>query len=677
MPTPDEIETRSEELLARLPRLSAEELEGLVRHHNALYWDRAAPEISDPAFDKLVEALRHLRPDSPVLDELGETVGGAPGTDRRFAPVEHRRPMLSLDKCYDDATLQKWRDKIEGAVVVTPKIDGVACSIRYGKDGNLEVAATRGDGKVGDDITANAKRIKDIPHHIPAEHFDASSDGDTLEVRGEVYMELSRFEAAYAADFANPRNLTAGALKHKEPERSEAYGLRFFAYDIDGSDLPTEREKFAYLDQIGFRAPPRLVVEPRDDLAAAFREYEAQRATFDYETDGVVMRADRVDVQRRMGNTAHHPRYAIAYKFQGEGAQTKLREVEWSVARSGAITPVALVDPVFVSGATVSRASLHHAGYIDKLGLTTDCTVELVRRGGVIPHVERVLSAQGEKLQVPTACPGGYPVERDGDFIYCSRANECPVVLRARVKHFNKVIDLIGFGEKHLTRLYETGLVRRPVDLYRLKMDDLLGLERLAEKSASKLLAEIDAKRRLPIAVFLTALGIDEVGLTVAETIVDHFDTWEKLAGASEEQLAEIHGVGPSIAHSLKHGLAERQAEVDELRTEVTVLPATRVVVAEGSHPLAGKSVVFTGKMAHMDRKVAQQQVKERGGKTPSSVSRELDYLVIGDDGSPLLGDGKKSTKQKTAEKLVGEGADIRIISETDFLKLVDGQASA
>ncbi len=669
MPSADAIADNSQALLDRLAGLGADELAELVRHHNAAYWDRNDPEIDDIAFDKLVEALRKVDPGHAALEELG----ASPAVDdrgRRFAEVVHERPMLSLDKCYDDATLLKWKDKVPGAVVVTPKIDGVACAIRYDEEGKLTVCATRGNGKVGDDITANATQIPDIPHQLPKEHLTGP-----VEVRGEVYMKLSRFNEAYAKDYPNPRNLTAGALKQREAEKSRAYGLSFFSYGVHGTDHEREQDRYAWLAEVGFTPPPWEVVEDADRLGDAFRAIDARRGAYDYELDGVVMMADDAALQQKLGFTAHHPRYAIAYKFQGEGAQTKLREVEWSVARSGAITPVAIVEPVFISGVTVSRASLHHAGYLDKLGLTEGCTVEVVRRGGVIPKIERVLAPGGEKLEPPTRCPGGYEVMRDGDFLFCSHADTCPVVLRSRIKHFNKAIDLIGFGEKHLTKLYDKGLVTRPVDLYRLKLEDLTQLERLAERSATKLLAEVDGRRKLPIAVFLTALGIEEVGLTVAETITETFDTWEKLEAATEDDVAKLHGIGESIAHSLVAGLRRRKAEIDELREEVEILAATPMAPADDGHPLAGKAVVFTGKMAQLDRKSAQKMVKDKGGRTPSSVSKELDFLVIGDDGSPLLGDGKKSTKQKTAEKLIEGGASIAIISETDFLAMAEGAA--
>lgn len=655
-------DARSRALRDALASMDASALERAVRHHNARYWQDDAPEIDDPTFDALVERLRAVAPSSPVLQELGS----APVVDRRFQQVTHTRPMLSLEKCYDDETLAKWREKIRGAVVVTPKIDGMACALRYDASGALVLAATRGDGRVGDDITENARHVVGIPHRLPARVHT----GAPHEVRGEVYMALSRFRAVYAAEFANPRNLTAGALKHKESEKSASYALRFFAYDVDGSGHPRERDKAAYLAALGFPCPPQTVVEEDEDLAAAYRAFAAQRDDLDYETDGVVMKADSVVLQEQMGLTAHHPRYALAYKFQGESAETRLVAVLWSLGRTGVITPVAVVEPVVASGATVTRASLHHAGFLAKLGLTSKARVEIVRRGGVIPKVERVVAREGEPIPVVDACPScGSPITTEGDFIYCSRPDTCRDVVMSRVGYYLKSLDIVGIGERTLSALYERGLVKTPADVYRLTHDVLVSIDRLGDKIATKILAEIDAKRRLPLATLLAALGIDEIGPTVAENITARFDTIEALRAATIEELSALHGVGASIAQALVDGLAHTAREIDDLLTVITIAPP--VVVEKTDHPLSEKSVVFTGKMKHMDRKVAQRLVKERGGKTPSSVTADLDFLVIGDDGSPLIGEGEKSTKHQAVEKLIAKGAKVRIIAESEFVKMV------
>ena len=659
------LEKRSQDLLMQLPQMSEVDLVTAIREHNAAYWDQNEPQISDEVYDQLVETLRGMNPSAPVLNELGETVASE-GPERRFAAIAHHVPMLSLEKCYDDETLNKWRDKNPGRTTVTPKIDGAACAVRYLANGTLELAVTRGDGKKGDAITENVKTIADIPNVLKA----GCGADYPIEVRGEVFMRLSRFQNHFADEFVNPRNLAAGALKQKDSQKTAAYGLSFFAYDVIGTPFDTEEQKNSFLEKAGFTLPPCLYISPDENLAAGFRHFESQRHELDYETDGVVMKADLVSLQKERGFTAHHPRYAIAYKFQGESSGTTLLDIEWSVGRSGVITPVAIVEPVHVSGATVSRASLHNAGYLEKLGLSKKAQVEIARRGGVIPQVERVIRGTAEPYTLPASCPScSGPIRQEGDFIYCEGSDRCPDVLRTRLAYFTKTIDVLGFGKKHLAALVERGLVKELVDLYRLKLDELVTLDRMGEKLAHRLLGELDAKRKLPLTVFLTALGIDEIGATVAETLVAKYQTLRALREASEEELSEIHGIGESIASSCVHGLKARSDEIEKLLEEIDLIhidePATRGGL------LQGQSVVFTGKMAQLDRKTAQLKVRELGGKTPGSVTQDLSILVIGDDGSPLLGDGKKSSKHKTAEKYMSSGATIQIMSERDFLKMI------
>jgi DNA ligase (NAD+) len=455
-------------------------------------------------------------------------------------------------------------------------------------------------------------------------------------------MRLSRFEEHYAGTFKNPRNLTAGKLKQKDPEETRKYGLSFFAYDIHGTDLPTEVEKAALLESLGFSQPPIREVSESDDIVAAVHEVAEERAKMDCETDGVVMKADRVSEQTRLGATSHHPRYALAYKFQGETGQTKLVRVEWSVGRSGVVTPVAVVEPVHVGGVTITNITLHNAGFIAKLGLKSDTLLEVERAGDVIPHVKRVLSASGEPIPGPD-----FEVVEDGDFLYVTDAHVNKDVIKKKIQHFLKVLDIQGFGEKLISFMVDDGHVRTPADVFRLDVPILTSVERVGVKTAESFIAERERKRAVQLPVLLT----------------------KRLREAGAEELSALHGIGPRIAESLVDGLREREDEIDDLLGELTILEPEPV--EETDHVLFGKSVVFTGKLAKMDRKSAQKLVKEVGGKTPSSVSADLDYLVIGDDGSPLLGEGKKSTKHTKAEKLNDKGADIRIISETDFEGLV------
>lgn len=643
---------------ADLDSLDVPSLEALVRHHNHLYWDRAAPEISDTEYDRLVRRLKELSPSSPVLTEMGPS---DEGEGRYGAPVTHAVPMLSLDKAYGDDEIREWMSDFEGRVVVSPKFDGVAASLRYDASGELVLAATRGNGVTGDDITANARVVKDIPRTIKL------PTKAPVEVRGEVFMKLSVF-ASYKDRFANPRNLTAGAIKQKDAKKSAAYGLSFAAYEIFGLDLPTEHEKIDLLADIGFPRIERVVVE-KDKVLEVYRELAARRSELDYEIDGVVMKVDRVDEQKRLGSTAHHPRFAIAYKFQGDAGTTKLREVEWSVARTGAITPVALVDPVALSGVLVGRASLHHPGYIGKLGLTLGAEVLITRRGGVIPNVEHVVKPGTTEIPIPTSCPScGGPVRGEGDFLYCAKPEDCRAAKIGAVAHYLAVADIEGFGDRMLGELFDRKLVRDVPDLYRLTVKDLLPIERVGDKLAKKLVAAMDARRTLPLETFLRALGIDELGKHVSKILASEFGTLERVLTVTPAELSAIHSIGDVIAQNVTAGLAASRDRIAAIREHVTVEEGKKPAAAPTTGPFVGQSFVFTGKMAKCKREDAQALVQKLGGMTPDAVSKTTTFLVIGDDKS----DGKKSSKEKAADKLVAGGGAIRIISESDFLAMAE-----
>ena len=397
---------------AGLPSFDPETLAALIRRTNREYWDHNAPTIPDPLYDRLVEALRRLAPEHEVLQELGETVPTGPVIEanatleippgeRLGAPVRHTRAMLSLDKCYGAEDLLAWAEKFEGDIVVMPKMDGVACSLRYTESGALFLAATRGSGSEGEDITINALEIADIPAQLDAK--GPAGRNLAIEVRGEIFMRLSVFER-FKDKYSNPRNLTAGAIKHKERGNTRAYGLSFYAYDLIDHELHDEREKFARLRELGF-AVEEVEFVPRDQLADAFERWSKRRAELDYEIDGVVYRAADVGEQQRLGETGHHPRWSIAFKFQGDTGTTTLEDVLWSVSRTGTITPVALFKPIELSGAMLGRAGLFNLNRFEELGLTEGATIEVTRRGGVIPHVERVLAPgpEGKRTRSPSA----------------------------------------------------------------------------------------------------------------------------------------------------------------------------------------------------------------------------------------------------------------------------------
>ncbi len=629
-----------------------EEVQALAReveHHDWLYWVEAAPRISDREYDRLVERLRALAPDHPVLQRIGG--GRAASGD----PWVHEVPMLSLDKCYDEAGLSRWLSRVEGPLVVSPKIDGIAAALVYDDQGRLTVAATRGNGVEGEVMTRQMLTVRGVPHTIPQ---------GPLEVRGEVYLPLSRF-AELKDRFANPRNTAAGALKQKDPAKTAGYGLAFLAYSLLAPGFERESDKLRRLAQLGFEPVPYEVVA-KAEAQTAYERWLARRLDLDYEIDGVVFEVDSVPLQEAMGSTAHHPRYAIAYKLPSEARAARLQRVEWSVSRTGTITPVAVIEPTQLSGATVTRASLHNAGMIRKLGITTDAVLEVVRRGGVIPKVERVVEAHGEPVPFPKTCPScGSPVVLDGDFLSCPNRLGCKAQRTGVLEHFLKAIGVDGFGPAILDQLVEQDLVRTPADLFDLTPDQLLPLERMGKTLATKLVSNLQEARRMDLATFLVALGIREIGPTVAKALQERYPTVEALRRASEEELAGIPGIGPVIARNVVEGLDSMAPLVDELLEKITIqVPEDR----PDDLPLAGKSFVFTGKLLSMTRDEAKTLVKELGGETPSGVRKDLTYLVVG-DGSK----GKAGSKLEKARAYNQKGAEIRILSEAEFVGLVRG----
>lgn len=634
---------------AQIEKLSAEELEALVRHHNERYFRLNKPEISDYEFDKLTRRLRKLRPASPALQELSE---GSLGQK-----VVHKQPMLSLDKCYEREELESWAAGIQGDFLVMPKIDGAACSLRYDPEGKLAVAATRGDGRSGEDITANVVRLPDVPKTL-------ASRAHEVEVRGEVYMRLSDFEG-YAREFANPRNLAAGAIKMKELPDGQLYPLHFFAYDLLGIDIPTEKQKFEWLKEQGF-TPADFEIRPREELQAAYDEHQKLRDQRDYEVDGVVYRANNTRERDRLGVTAHHPRFAIAYKFQGDDATTTLKQIEWSVSRTGAITPVGIIEPVQLSGATVSRCSLHNAGMVKKLGVRPGAKVVVMRRGGVIPNLEQVLERGPQEAEFPETCPScGKPTRVDGDFLFCSEPDRCPDAVAGRFIHYMAVLEIEGMGDKLVRAALKAGILKELPDLYTLAPEQLQGLERMGETSSKKIVANIQASRKVPLASFLRALGLDELGQHMAG-VLTRWGSLEKVLAITEEELAAQHGVGALTAKAVVEGLRANRSLIERLSQYVT----TTVASAEdfSGSPFAGKSVVFTGKLETLDRRQAQKLVVELGGSTPSGVSKELSMLVVGGDEL----EGKPTGKRAKAEKYNADGSQIAILSEHAFMKLVE-----
>ncbi len=639
------------------------ELEALVRRHNALYWDTLTPEISDYDYDQLVVRLKALAPDSKALRELGAS---APKAVELGSSFTHAAPMLSLDKCYEPEELAEWSASFEGKVVAMPKYDGIACSLHYDEEGVLRMAATRGDGQTGDVITANARGISDIPQTL-----SSLPSRRALEVRGEIYMRLSTFAKYKAEGMANPRNLTAGAIKQKDAAKSAAYGLSFAAFDLRGGQEASQVEQLERLVELGF-PPIDYLVFDRAEVAKGFEAFAKMRPTLDYEIDGVVFKADTVTEQRRLGQTSHHPRYAIAFKFQGESGISTLTGIEWSVARTGVITPVAIVDPVVLSGVTVTRASLHNVAFIAKLGLTLNAKVTLVRRGGVIPNVEFVTTPGDTDVKLPEACPScGAPVTRERDFLYCTTPNTCRRAVIGQLAHFASTLDILGFGDGVLEHAYDAGLLRQPADFYALTWEALATRERSGEKSAKKLIAEIAKKRTIPLASFLRALGLPELGKHVSAILAARYRTLDAVRRATIEELQATHSIGDTIAASVVNGLEDASALIDALVAAGVTAEFEAAPGGELEGPLSGKSFVFTGKMVIFSRSEGEKRVRALGGSVLSAVSKTLTYLVVGADKA-----GPKSAKEKAAEKVTKDGAPLVVLSEDELLAMLDTSPS-
>ncbi|PRP90164.1 DNA ligase [Enhygromyxa salina] len=672
-----------------LPSFEPPTLEALIRRTNREYWDANAPTIPDPLYDRLVEALRRLAPDNPVLDELGESLPDGPvieaeatatipPEDRLGAPVRHTRSMLSLGKCYGAEELLAWAEKFEGEILMMPKMDGVACSLRYNDKGELFLAATRGNGSEGEDITINALEVADIPKQLDAKslaHSGLANSELSLEVRGELFMRLSVFER-YKDQYSNPRNLTAGAIKHKERGKTAAYTLSFYAYDLLNHGLGHEREKFELLKALGFSVEECEFVA-RDALQDSFERWSRRREAIDYEIDGVVYRAADTGEQARLGETGHHPRWSIAYKFQGDTGTTTLEDVLWSVSRTGTITPVGLFKPIELSGAMIGRAGLHNLNRFEELDLSEGATIEVTRRGGVIPHVERMIAPGpgAKKFEIPTRCPAcGSEAERrkkrDGEFLFCSRPEACVSARLGELLHFAKVVDIQGFGPKIVTQAVDAGLLSSPVDFYALRTEDLETLDRLGRRSAQNLVDQVEAHRSVELPVFLQALGIDHLGRQNALLLADEFRTLAAVRAVDRDTLLEVKGIKDAIADAILGGLEARSELIDALLTHVSVVDLPEKSEDDSAEQpvegvLGGKSFLFTGALEAFTRKQAQDKVEAHGGVSAAGVNKTLDYLVVG------AGKGAKSSKQKKAEKLVDGGAPLKVITEAEFLEMI------
>ena len=640
-------------------RRRVERLRREIRRHDRLYYVLARPEISDAEYDALVRELRDLEarypglvtPDSPTQRVAGRAA-------RAFGPVAHRVAMLSLGNAMGVGELREFVERVERAVPGTrlgwvgePKVDGLGVALVYAR-GRFVRGATRGDGRTGEDVTANLATIDAVPKTL----HGRLARVDDLEVRGEAFMPRAAFErlnhalaARGEATFANPRNAAAGSVRQKDPRVTARRPLDVFVYEVTwapGLDLATHWEALAALRAAGFTTNPlnrrlgtvKQVVEYCEGL-------ERGRAALGYEADGAVVKVDPLDLQRRLGSTSHHPRWAVALKFQARQATTRICAIAVQVGKTGTLTPVAKLDPVPLAGVTIGSVTLHNEDEIRKKDIRVGDTVLIERAGDVIPHVVQVVTSKrprgARRFRFPRRCPAcGGPARRPaGEAYWRCEGSACPAQLEERLRHFGsrRAMDIEHLGEAVVEQLVARGLVSDFADLYRLTVHQLMRLDGFAEKSARNLVDAIAASRTRGLRSLLGGLGIPGVGEHVARLLADHFGRLDRLAKASAAEIGRIRGVGPVIAGSVARFFADRGNRRLIERLAAAGVSTVERRAAAGRGPLAGKIVVLTGALEGLTRDAATDLIERGGGRVGDSVSRKTDYVVVGaEPGSKL-----------------------------------------
>ncbi len=630
-----------------------------IRLHDHRYYVLAQPTISDLEYDRLLERLKRLEAEHPQLvtpDSPTQRLGDQPVAALR--PVEHRVPMLSIDNTYSIEDLKKFGERTAKLLkgepiewVVELKIDGVAVSLLY-EEGRLVYGATRGNGRVGDDVTHNVRTIRDVPLRLV--------DGDVprvLELRGEVYMTNSDLvllneeqQRKGEPPFANTRNVTAGTIRLLDPRIAADRRLRFFCHGLgyaEGLAATTHMELLAELQRHGIPGTPEVACFPTFDAAVEHCERLIERLhELDFEIDGLVLKVNRFEQRQRLGATAKCPRWTIAYKFEKYEGPTRVRAIEVSVGKSGTVTPVAMLEPVELAGTTVSRASLHNAEEIRRKDVRVGDVVIVEKAGKIIPHIVRVEKHErkGElhEFVFPENCPAcATPLVKDEGGVYIRCPNlECPAQLRERLQHFasRNAMDIEGLGEKLVDQLVGRQLVRSYGDLYRLRRDVLVGLERMGEKSSDNLLGEIAESKQRGLARLLTALAIRHVGTRVASVLAARFRSMAALRSASLEELSSVNEIGPVIAGSVYDWLHSLSGEktIDDLTGLGLHMEAVGAAAA-GTRRLEGKTLVVTGTLTRYTRDEINELIAREGGRAASSVSKKTDYVVAGAEAGSKL----------------------------------------
>ena len=661
-----------------------EALREKIRHHEHLYYVLDVPEISDAEFDKLMNELKRLEAEHPKLvtpDSPTQRVGGKPREG--FVKAKHSSPMLSLDNAYSEEELRDWERRVHELSGRTDleymcelKLDGMSLALVY-SDGHLERGITRGDGSIGEDVTLNVRTVRSVPLVVAKDRLKKAGIPADFEVRGEMLMPLAAFrklneerERQGLATFANPRNFTAGTVRQLEPSITAQRRMDYFAYFLlkDGQTFFDRQSKaMDALETAGFKVNPNSkLAKNLDEVWKFIQSWEAKRESLPYEIDGIVIKVDRTSWQRELGFTGKAPRWAIAYKYAARGAVTQIENIVPNVGRTGKLTPVAWLKPVPIGGTTVSRATLHNMDVIEELGVKIGDWVEVERGGDVIPKVVKVVDdkdhPRGHKqFEMPEHCPvcGGNVVRTSGEADHrCVNAN-CPAKLQGTILHFasRHVMNIDGLGEVLGNQLTERGLVKNVADLYKLTKEDLLQLERMGEKSAENVLAEIEASKKLPLERVIYGLGIRFVGERTAQFLAEHLGSLDAIMKASAEELEEVNEVGPRIAGSIVEffGDEHNRKLVSDLRVAGLRFSGQR---KEKGTKLAGKTLVLTGTLARHTRDEAKKMIEDAGGRVSGSVSKKTDYLVAGSDAGSKLDKARELAVsvigEEELERLVG-----------------------
>ncbi|HVS86735.1 MAG TPA: NAD-dependent DNA ligase LigA [Candidatus Acidoferrum sp.] len=658
-----------------------EQLRVKLRHHEYRYYVLDDPEISDAAFDRMMDRLKELEAAHPELitpDSPSQRVGGVPREG--FQTVHHARAMLSLDNAFSYDALRDWdrrvregsgREKIE--YIAEHKFDGLSISLQY-EDGVLVRGVTRGDGTTGEDVTPNVKTIRSIPLRVDASALKKAKLPAEFEVRGEILMPRKSFEALNRQQeqsggkiFANPRSAAAGSVRVLDPSITASRRLEFFAYYVfaDGKvPFAKHSDSLQVLKQLHFRASDDWkLCAGIDEVFAYCDAWDAKREKLPYEIDGVVLKVNSTGIQNELGYTAKAPRWAIAYKYPAQQETTVVNDIRVQVGRTGALTPVAVLEPVQVGGVTVSRSTLHNMDEIERLVLHIGDMVLIERAGEVIPHILKVVKEGKHRkpFHMPKHCPEcGSAIHKSEDEVAYRCVNAaCPAKRKESLLHFasRHAMNIDGLGDKIVDQLVDKGLVKDVADLYSLKLDEVAALERMAEKSARNLLDEFEASKKNSLARLIFALGIRFVGERTGQLLAEHFSSLNEFAAAKEEQLVEVPEVGPKVAASISEFFSEpANRQLIKKLHKAGVRPTAEKREVK-SQKFAGKSFVFTGGLANRSREEAGELVKQHGAKVSGSVSKKTDYVVVGAD------PGSKYDKAKELG--------VPILSESEFEKLL------